>query len=130
MSKSIETTVAQNINATLTVEDIPMNENVTLAQLNAEAEAKAEAKAEKKEKYSVTRELKARGVFSEIEEKKKGNDAAIKKLQNVVLPALLGAGIDTAETLAKIDVLRNNPPQAPTDGDFLRWGKILWEVIK
>lgn len=103
MSKSVVTeTVAQNINATLTVEDIPMNENVTLAQLNAEAEAHAENK-EKKEKYSLTRETS--GLVGKVEKALNGNAAQIKALQGA-LKTLLAANLDTSTVLAGIDKLR------------------------
>ena len=103
MSKVIDnTTVAQNINAILTVEDTPMNENVTIAQLNAEAEAKAENK-EKKEKFSLTRETS--DLVAKIEKALTGNAGQIKALQGA-LKALLAANLDTSAVLAGIDKLR------------------------
>ena len=104
MSKFTETTVAQNINATLSVEDIPMNENVTLAQLNEDASAKAENK-EKKEKFSLTRTLAP--TIEKIEKALSGNSAQIKALDRT-LKVLLDAGLDTGAVLAKIDALRKD----------------------
>ena len=102
MSKSTETTVAQNINATLSVEDIPMNENVTLAQLNEAASAKAENK-EKKEKYSLTRETS--DLVAKVEKALNGNAGQIKALQGA-LKTFIAAGLDTSALLAGIDKLR------------------------
>ena len=102
MSKSTETTVAQNINATLSVEDIPMNENVTLAQLNEAASAKAENK-EKKEKYSLTRETS--DLVAKVEKALNGNAGQIKALQGA-LKTFIAAGLDTSAVLAGIDKLR------------------------
>ena len=105
MSKSTETTVAQNINATLSVEDIPMNENVTLAQLNEDASAKAENKEnkEKKEKYSLTRETS--DLVAKVEKALNGNAGQIKALQGA-LKTFIAAGLDTSAVLAGIDKLR------------------------
>ena len=104
MSKSVvaNETVAQNINATLSVEDIPMNENVTLAQLNEAASAKAENK-EKKEKYSLTRETS--DLVAKVEKALNGNAGQIKALQGA-LKTFIAAGLDTSAVLAGIDKLR------------------------
>ena len=104
MSKSVvaNETITQNINATLTVEDIPMNENVTLAQLNEAASAKAENK-EKKEKYSLTRETS--DLVAKVEKALNGNAGQIKALQGA-LKTLLAANLDTSAVLAGIDKLR------------------------
>ena len=127
MSKSIETTVAQNINATLTVEDIPMNENVTLAQLNAEAEAAAanETK-EKKEKFSLTRTLAP--TIERIEKAISGNASQSKALDKT-LGGLLGAGLDTSAVLAKIDTLRKESVEITTEFEA-EVGRALIEAVK
>ena len=125
MSKSAETTVAQNINATLTVEDIPMNENVTLAQLNAEAEAKAEKK-EKKEKFSLTRNLAP--VIEKIEKALSGNASQIKALDKT-LGVLLSAGLDTSAVLAKIDTLRKESVEITPEFEA-EVGRALIEAVK
>jgi len=126
MSKVIDnTTVAQNINAILTVEDTPMNENVTLAQLNAEAEAKAENK-EKKEKFSLTRTLAP--VIEKIEKALSGNASQIKALDKA-LGVLLSAGLDTSAVLAKIDALRKESVEITPEFEA-EVGRALIEAVK
>ena len=125
MSKSTETTVAQNINATLTVEDIPMNENVTLDMLNKEAEAQAENK-EKKEKFSLTRTLAP--TIEKIEKALSGNASQIKALDKT-LGVLLGAGLDTSAVLAKIDTLRKESVEITTEFEA-EVGRALIEAVK
>lgn len=126
MSKVIDnTTVAQNINAILTVEDTPMNENVTLAQLNAEAEAKAENK-EKKEKFSLTRNLAP--VIEKIEKALSGNASQIKALDKT-LGVLLSAGLDTSAVLAKIDALRKESVEITPEFEA-EVGRALIEAVK
>lgn len=126
MSKSVVTeTVAQNINATLSTEDIPMNENVTLAQLNAEAEAKAENK-EKKEKFSLSRTLSP--TIEKIEKALSGNSAQIKALDRT-LKVLLDANLDTGAVLAKIDALRKDAVEI-TEEFERECGKALIEAVR
>lgn len=127
MSKSVvaNETITQNINATLTVEDIPMNENVTLAQLNAEAEAQAENK-EKKEKFSLTRTLAA--TIEKIEKALSGNSAQIKALDKT-LGVLLSAGLDTSAVLNKIDALRKESVEITTEFEA-EVGRALIEAVK
>ena len=127
MSKSVVATetVAQNINATLSTEDIPMNENVTLAQLNAEAEAKAENK-EKKEKFSLTRNLAP--VIEKIEKALSGNASQIKALDKT-LGVLLSAGLDTGAVLAKIDALRKESVEITPEFEA-EVGRALIEAVK
>lgn len=126
MSKSVVTeTVAQNINATLSTEDIPMNENVTLAQLNAEAEAKAENK-EKKEKFSLSRTLSP--TIEKIEKALSGNSAQIKALDRA-LKVLLDANLDTVYVLAKIDALRKDAVEI-TEEFERECGKALIDAVR
>ena len=126
MSKVIDnTTVAQNINAILTVEDTPMNENVTIAQLNAEVEAKAENK-EKKEKFSLSRTLTP--TIEKIEKALSGNSAQIKALDRT-LKVLLDANLDTGAVLAKIDELRKDAVEI-TEEFERECGRALIEAVK
>ena len=110
MSKSTETTVAQNINATLTVEDIPMNENVTLAQLNEAVETK-----EKKEKKSVSKFMAEENALI---------DSAFdfeKKLK--VLNAKKAILVEYGQSTEKIDAEIAALSPDLSDEDYIRIGK-------
>ena len=126
MSKSVidNTTVAQNINTLLSVEDTPMNENITIAQLNTEA--KAEETKEKKEKYSLSRA--SAELVSEIEKALSGNAAQIKALGKA-LGVLLSAGLDTGPVLAKIDALRKESVEITPEFEA-KVGRAFIEIIR
>lgn len=104
MSKSVIDNSQVSVNVAALLEDVPMNENVTMNDLN-NAAAKIEETKEKKEKFSLTRTLAL--TIEKIEKALSGNSAQIKALDRT-LKVLLDAGLDTGAVLAKIDALRKD----------------------
>ena len=125
MSKSVIDDSQVSVNVAALLEDVPMNENVTLDMLNKEAEAQAENK-EKKEKFSLTRTLAP--TIEKIEKALSGNASQIKALDKT-LGVLLGAGLDTSAVLAKIDTLRKESVEITTEFEA-EVGRALIEAVK
>ena len=125
MSKSVIDNSQVSVNVAALLEDVPMNENVTLAQLNEDASAKAENK-EKKEKFSLTRTLAP--TIEKIEKALSGNASQIKALDKT-LGVLLSAGLDTSAVLAKIDALRKESVEITPEFEA-EVGRALIEAVK
>ena len=125
MSKSVIDNSQVSVNVAALLEDVPMNENVTMNDLN-NAAAKIEETKEKKEKFSLTRTLSP--VIEKIEKALSGNASQIKALDKT-LGVLLGAGLDTSAVLAKIDTLRKESVEITTEFEA-EVGRALIEAVK
>ena len=125
MSKSVIDNSQVSVNVAALLEDVPMNENVTMNDLNNAAATVEETK-EKKEKFSLTRTLSP--VIEKIEKALSGNASQIKALDKT-LGVLLGAGLDTSAVLAKIDTLRKESVEITTEFEA-EVGRALIEAVK
>lgn len=128
MSKSVIDNSQVSVNVAALLEDVPMNENVTMNDLN-NAAAKIEEtkeKKEKKEKFSLTRNLSP--VIEKIEKALSGNASQIKALDKT-LGVLLSAGLDTSAVLAKIDALRKESVEITPEFEA-EVGRALIEAVK
>lgn len=125
MSKNAIDNSQVSVNVAALLEDVPMNENVTMNDLNAAAATIEEPK-EKKEKFSLTRNLAP--VIEKIEKALSGNASQIKALDKT-LGVLLGAGLDTSAVLAKIDTLRKESVEITTEFEA-EVGRALIEAVK
>ena len=125
MSKNAIDNSQVSVNVAALLEDVPMNENVTMNDLN-NAAAKIEETKEKKEKFSLTRNLSP--VIEKIEKALSGNASQIKALDKT-LGVLLGAGLDTSAVLAKIDALRKESVEITPEFEA-EVGRALIEAVK
>ena len=125
MSKSVIDNSQVSVNVAALLEDVPMNENVTMNDLN-NAAAKIEETKEKKEKFSLTRNLAP--VIEKIEKALSGNASQIKALDKT-LGVLLSAGLDTSAVLAKIDTLRKESLEITPEFEA-EVGRALIEAVK
>ncbi len=125
MSKSVIDNSQVSVNVAALLEDVPMNENVTMNDLN-NAAAKIEETKEKKEKFSLTRNLSP--VIEKIEKALSGNASQIKALDKT-LGVLLSAGLDTSAVLAKIDALRKESVEITPEFEA-EVGRALIEAVK
>ena len=125
MSKSVIDNSQVSVNVAALLEDVPMNENVTMNDLN-NAAAKIEEPKEKKEKFSLTRNLAP--VIEKIEKALSGNASQIKALDKT-LGVLLSAGLDTSAVLAKIDALRKESVEITPEFEA-EVGRALIEAVK
>ena len=125
MSKNAIDNSQVSVNVAALLEDVPMNENVTMNDLNAAAATIEEPK-EKKEKFSLTRTLAP--TIERIEKAISGNASQIKALDKT-LGVLLGAGLDTSAVLAKIDTLRKESVEITTEFEA-EVGRALIEAVK
>lgn len=136
MSKSVIDNSQVSVNVAALLEDVPMNENVTMNDLNNAASerevldryaaAKIEETKEKKEKFSLTRNLAP--VIEKIEKALSGNASQIKALDKT-LGVLLSAGLDTSAVLAKIDALRKESVEITPEFEA-EVGRALIEAVK
>ena len=125
MSKNAIDNSQVSVNVAALLEDVPMNENVTMNDLN-NAAAKIEETKEKKEKFSLTRNLSP--VIEKIEKALSGNASQIKALDKT-LGVLLSAGLDTSAVLAKIDTLRKESVEITPEFEA-EVGRALIEAVK
>ena len=125
MSKNAIDNSQVSVNVAALLEDVPMNENVTMNDLN-NAAAKIEETKEKKEKFSLTRNLSP--VIEKIEKALSGNASQIKALDKT-LGVLLSAGLDTSAVLAKIDALRKESVEITPEFEA-EVGRALIEAVK